>query len=104
MKKIFILITIIVTLLGVVLGLYLFNKKVGGLENVKADYTLSATILYDAFESQEQEANEKYLDKILLVEGTIVKVEIDKKYSTIILKADNALAGGINCSFNVVVY
>ena len=100
MKKILILIIIIVTLVGGGLGLYLFNKKVGGLENVKADYTIAATMLYDAFETQEQEANVKYLDKILRVEGTVVKVDADKKYSSIILKADNALAGGINCSFN----
>jgi hypothetical protein len=100
MKKTLILIIIITALVGGSVGFYLFNKKVAGLEKVKADYTLTATMLYNAFETQEQEASEKYLNKILLVEGTVVKVEIDKKYSSIILKADNALAGGINCSFN----
>jgi hypothetical protein len=100
MKKTLILIIIITTLVGGSVGFYLFNKKVAGLENAKADYTITATKLYNAFETQEQEASEKYLNKILLVEGTVVKVEIDKKYSSIILKADNALAGGINCSFN----
>ena len=81
-------------------GFYLFNKKVGGLEKVKADYTIEATMLYNEFETQEQEAYIKYLDKILLVEGTVEKVKIDKDHSSIILKADNAFAGGINCSFN----
>lgn len=100
MKKILILIIIIVTLVGGGVGFYLFNKKVAGLEKVKVDYKITASMLYDAFESQEQEANVKYLNKVLLVEGTVVKVEIDKKYSSIILKADNALVGGINCSFN----
>ncbi len=100
MKKILILIIIIAILVAGGVGFYLFNKKVGGLEKVKADYTIAATMLYDAFETQEQEANVKYLNKILLVEGTVVKVEIDEKYSSIILKADNTLAGGINCSFN----
>lgn len=100
MKKILILIIIIVPLVGGFLGLYLFNKKVAGLENVKADYTIAATNLYDAFETQEQEAIVKYLDKILLVEGRVEKLQVGKEYSSIILKADNALAGGINCSFN----
>lgn len=100
MKKTLSLIIIITTLVGGSIGFYLFNKKVAGLEKAKTDYTITATMLYNAFETQEQEASEKYLNKILLVEGTVVKVEIDKKYSSIILKADNALAGGINCSFN----
>ena len=100
MKKILIPILIIVALSTGGVGYYLFNKKVGALEKIKADYTITATMLYDAFDSQEQEANIKYLDKVLLVEGRIEKLEIDKKYSSIILKADNALGGGINCSFN----
>lgn len=100
MKKLFILIIIIATLVVGGVGLYLFNKKVGGLEKVKADYTIAATMIYNAFETQETEANKKYLDKILIVEGRVEKVEIDKEYSSIILKADSALGGGINCSFN----
>ena len=100
MKKTLVLILIIATLVVVSVGFYLFNKKVGGLEKVKADYTIAATMLYNAFETHETEANKKYLDKILLVEGRVEKVEVDEKYSSIILKADKALAGGINCSFN----
>lgn len=100
MKKVLILIIIVATLLAGGAGFYLFNKKVGGLEKVKEDYTITATLLYNAFETLEQEANAKYLNKVLLVEGTVVKVEIGEKYSSIILEADNALTGGINCSFN----
>lgn len=100
MKKILILTVIIAILVVGGVGFYLFTKKVGGLEKVKADYTVTATLLYNAFETQEEEANLKYLDKILLVKGKVEKVEVDKEYSSIILKADNALAGGINCSFN----
>ena len=100
MKRILILIITIAILLAGGVGFYFFNKKVGGLEKEKADYTIAATMLYNAFETQETEANKKYLDKILLVEGKVEKVETDKEYSNIILKADDALAGGINCSFN----
>jgi len=100
MRKILILIIIIATLIVVGVGFYLFNKKVGGLEKVKVDFTIAATLLYDEFEALEQEANAKYLNKILLVEGRVEKLEAGMKYSSIILKAENALAGGINCSFN----
>ena len=100
MKRALFLIIIIVTLMGGGSAYYLFNKKVRGLEKVKADYTITSTILYDAFETHEKEANTKYLNKILLVEGRIDKLEINKNYSSIILKADNALGSGINCSFN----
>ncbi|MGQ1785289.1 OB-fold protein [Saccharicrinis sp. GN24d3] len=100
MKKTVILIVIIMTLVGSGVGFYLFNKKVGGLEKVKADYTIAATMLYEVFETQEQEANAKYLNKVILVEGKVEKLEISKEYSSIILTADNSLAGGINCSFN----
>lgn len=99
MKKVLFLIIIIVALIGGGSVYYLFNKKVKGLEKVKADFTITSTKLYDAFETQEQEANTKYLNKILLVEGRVEKVEINNNYSSIILKADNAIGSGINCSF-----
>ncbi len=99
MKKLLILTVIILVLAGGGVGFYLFNKKVGGLEKVKADYYLTASMLYDAYETQEQEANAKYLDKILVVKGKVEKIEVDENYSSIILKADNAMTGGVNCSF-----
>ena len=100
MRKILILIIVIVILIGSGIAFYLFNKKVGGLEKVDADFIVTATMLYDAFEKQEQEANAKYLNKVLLVEGIVEKLEVGEDYSSIILKAENALAGGINCSFH----
>ena len=100
MKRTLILIIIILALAGAGTGFYFFNKKVGGLENVKADYTITSSKLYDAFETKEEDANKKYLDKVLIVKGTVDKIEIDKNYSSIILKADDALWGGVNCSFN----
>lgn len=89
-----------VGLTGAFIGYYMFNKKVPGLENLEADYSLTANELFDAFDQNEPEALLKYENKILSVTGTVSSVKHGEVSSNIILHADNAMAGGINCSFN----
>lgn len=103
MKKKILLAVLALAIIGGGIGFYLFNKKVSGLENKKADYELTASQLYKSFDTMEDEATKKYIDKILLVEGAVVKSETGENFSTIILEAESALAGGINCSFDYSV-
>ncbi len=103
MKSKLILAILALALLGGGYGYYLFNKKTPGLENAKADFMVNANELFDAFDSNEQEAQSTYGSKVVEVTGEVLEVKQSDTQTTIILKAENALIGGINCSFSKII-
>lgn len=97
-KKVVLSILLLV-LLGLSFAYYQYNKKVEGLEHAAPDYIMTANELFDAFDNDESAASLKYVDKIIEVTGEIARVKQSDSLSNVVLHADNALAGGINCSF-----
>ena len=97
-------IILILGAIGFGIGYYLFNKKVPGLENVTADFELSADQLFDAFDQDESAALAKYEGKVIAVKGKASRIKATDSTTNITLYAENAMAGGINCSFNSVVH
>ena len=96
MKKIFSLVGLVVVV-GVVFGLYMFYKKPADTRTAKAEFTLSANELVAAFD-QEDEANKKFLDKILQVQGKILEITSDTTGITVMLDSDDPISG-VTCSF-----
>jgi FlaG/FlaF family flagellin (archaellin) len=99
MKKL-ILIAIVVILSAATYAFYLFNKKTPGLENVKSDFKLTSNELFDSFEKDESTAMSKFENKVIEVTGTVFAVQKTDSLSSVTLVADNAMIGGVNCSFN----
>lgn len=99
MKKIILFISIIF-LVGAGYGLYQFSKKTPSLEKAIPDYRITADALFNEFETNEKEALMKYEDKILQITGKVEMILHTDSISNVILKAENALMGGVNCSFN----
>lgn len=102
MKKILRLLGLL-TLLGIVIGgsigIYLYNKPHADLAVVEADYVLTAEALLAAFETNESEAYEKYLDKVLRVEGPLQeKQAVGDGGIVIFLRQADALSG-VSCAF-----
>lgn len=98
MKKI--LIISIILLVGAAgIGLYLYNKPHKNMQRQKADFELEAAELYRAFEENETGANEKYLDKVIEVEGSIKEIVEENGKKSIILHSDSAL-GGVICELD----
>ena len=91
---------IVIAVIAGTYGFYLFNKKVPTLHHTKADFELTADDLFNAFDADENAALAKYGDKVLSVSGEVVSVKMDEKQNNITLKADMAMAGGVNCSLN----
>ena len=89
----------VILVIGVGYGLYLFNKKTPSLEHSAPDYTLTADALFTDFEQDEPGSIAKYEGKVLQVTGTVIMVSQTDSISNLILKAEDALFGGINCSF-----
>jgi hypothetical protein len=98
MKKVILIIVGIVVLAGSY-GFYLYNKKTPSLENTKPDFTLTAQQLYSEFSENEKEALQLYEGKVIQVEGEILSTSQSDSISNIILNADDALFGAVNCSF-----
>jgi hypothetical protein len=78
---------------------YTFKKSESSVASRKTDITIEASLLLQAFESNEDSANVRYLDKILQVSGTIESVLEDSLGYSVYLKEKDALSG-IMCSFS----
>ncbi|HBC79081.1 MAG TPA: hypothetical protein DEO60_04035 [Bacteroidales bacterium] len=65
----------VIAVAGVLYGLYKYNLKPKDLQKVKPDFVLTATDLLKAFESDENGAAAKFVDKVVEVSGTIQSVK-----------------------------
>ena len=94
-KKIFILLFGALLLAGMY-GVFLYNKPVQSIRNVKPSVEIDSNELLEAFEADEAAANGKYLDKVLLVSGVIDKIEETEGRVNVFLKTKNPLSS-ITC-------
>ncbi len=73
-RKLFIAIVFLL-LIGVGIAYYLFSMKFDDMNDVKADYEISAVDLIKEFQTNDSVANKKYTEKILLVTGKVSEME-----------------------------
>lgn len=99
MKKLIAIISILV-LLAAGYGIFQFTKKTPSLVKVIPEYTITADDLYRDFDSDEKNALLKYNGKVVQVTGEVEIISMTDSVSNVMLRAENALMGGINCSFN----
>lgn len=99
-SRIVLLLVIVAIFASVGAALYLFNKKVPGLENKKPDVVITADDLFNAFETDENEARLKFEDRIIQVSGEVLRIHENEDGFVIVLKAENSFTGGVNCSFS----
>ena len=86
------------------MAFYMYNKPHRNIETEKAAFVIGASELYDEFELDESAANEKYLDQVIDVNGTIDEVRQTNEGNTmLILLADNALVGGVSATFEELI-
>lgn len=99
-KKIIWTTVIMLAIAGVLFGFSEYNRKVKGLNKVKADYTLQASSLISRFESNEANANTQYLGKIIEVRGNLKAIEkaAEGNYTLVLGQPDNLSA--VRCSMD----
>jgi hypothetical protein len=78
---------------------YTFRKSDVSTESKRPDYKMEASGLLQEFETNETTANSLYLDKIVVVTGTIASVTEDSVGISVYLKEQDAMSGVI-CSFD----
>ena len=97
MKRRVIAIIIVFSALGVSAAIYMYQKPPEKVVSSRADFTVDATELFAEFDKSEAQANQKYLNKIVTVKGTVADVSaVDSLGVNLILATGNPLFG-ISC-------
>ncbi len=84
MKKIVYAI-LLIGLIGGGIGLYQYNKPHKKMVTATSDFIISAAELFTEFENDENISNEKYLDKIVQVSGTVQEVKEEDGVTSVTL-------------------
>lgn len=94
-----------VALVVLVAGVYVYReytRKNKDLSTVGADLTISSANLITSFENNEADANKKFLDKVIQVEGAVKEVAKDEKgYYTVVLGKTDEMSS-VRCSMDSV--
>jgi len=97
--KILFLLIVIGGIIGGSIGLYLWFKPVPGIDSLKTELTVPANELFVAFETDENTANEKYLNKVVEVTGLVREVKTNEAgFPVVVLETDDMMFGVI-CEF-----
>jgi hypothetical protein len=78
---------------------YTFKESESNVDSHKTEVTIDAAKLLQAFETNEDSANQKYRYKVILVSGTVGSVTQDTLGYSVYLKDKDAISG-IICSFS----
>jgi hypothetical protein len=93
-KKVIIVVGIL-ALLGVAAYVYVFNKPRISVDT--PDFLLSANSLIDEYERDEDEADKKYLGKVVQVSGTVTEV-LEQGDAFVLLMGDSTPVSRVSCS------
>ncbi|MBK8956431.1 MAG: hypothetical protein IPM34_12885 [Saprospiraceae bacterium] len=77
----------------------IYNKEHADLTATKADFKLGATELLQEFETNEESAQTKYLNKIIAVSGQIKEIQQVESKTIWILETENPLSS-IQCEMD----
>jgi len=79
------------------IGLYMYYMPHRDVQGEKASYTVEAEQLVNDFMNNQTESNAKYLDKVVVVSGTVAEISEDQlKQKVVLLETEKA---GVNCTF-----
>lgn len=91
MKKLLYLL-IIGGLIGGAIGLYLYNKPADKAVTSKVVVSTTAAQIVEDYKNDEATSNERYLNKVVAVRGTIAKINKNDETTAIVLASDDALS------------
>jgi tRNA_anti-like len=98
MKNIAIVIALI-ALVGGVVGYKMYNKPHENIADATEEHSLSAAELFAAYQADEMAANAKYLDKIIVVQGTVRETKEEDGTVNVMLETDDMMFG-VRCQLD----
>lgn len=99
MKKVLI-VAVICALLGAAYGYYLWNKPTADAASQATDFKLESTALYNEYSTNSQQTDAKYLDKAIVVTGTIASAPTTTESGLISIVLEGGEMGGVNCELS----
>lgn len=90
---------IIVALAAGSYGWYQYQKAPPDIRKEKGGIETTAVDLLKEFQQNETVANTKYVDKILVVSGTVTEVQTDSAGQSTVVLQTNDLLSTVTCSF-----
>jgi hypothetical protein len=97
--KIILALVILGGAIGAFVGYKMYNKPHRDISEEEPDFSYTADELYNDYSSNEEEANAKYLDKVIQVSGEVDMVEINQGGDiNITLSAEEAMMGGVSAT------
>lgn len=95
----FLIPALMVVFLAITAALMAYHKPHQSVAKLKPDFVTSADVLFQEFTSQEQRANEKYLDKVIMVKGEVKQItKGDDNRLNITLESGDEMFG-VSCTF-----
>lgn len=98
MKKLLIA-ALLLAVVGGGVGYYMWNKPHQDIASATSDVTISANELLTAFQTGEEAANAKYLDKIVEVSGEVREVGQTEGKTVVRLNAGDSM-DGVTCELD----
>ena len=90
---------ILLALAGAGYGWYAFQKVPPDIREQKAGIEITAVDLLKTFQQDEMAANAKYVDKVLMVTGTVTGIQTDSSGQATVSLQTNDLLAAVTCSF-----
>lgn len=98
MKKIILIGGIVALVFATAVYMYVFHKPARTAASEAAAYSTDVKSLLSDFETNENAANAKYLDKVIRVSGIVASIT-DKETETTVYLKEGADMSGVTCSF-----
>ena len=98
LKRIIAVTFLAIVMIGIGLGIYLYNKPHADISKIPPDFILDAKALFDEFESDEANASRKYIDKVIQVKGTLAEINRNRDGSVVLSLED--VFFGVSCSLD----
>jgi hypothetical protein len=80
-------------------GWYLYQKAPPDIRKEKGGIEITSVDLLKAFQENETAANAKYVDKVLIVSGTVTGIQTDSSGQATVSLQTNDMLAAVTCSF-----
>ena len=94
------IVIISVLIVSGIISYSLYNKKRSGLKDEEPSVCILSTNLVNQFETNENDANKKYLGEVLQVGGVVEDINIVKNNVNVYLRGNDL--SGVSCDFDTL--
>lgn len=99
-KRVIIIVVVVTIASGAFYGYKEFNRKNENLANIKPTYSVKANGLINEFANNDSASIQKYLGKVIVVEGLIKKIDKDEEGFVTVVLGDTAEMSSVRCAMD----